>query len=289
MRSVSSDMTRILHLSDPHFGAVEPAIVAKFVALASAMKPDITVLSGDLTMRARPHELSAARAFVEQLPKPLLMIPGNHDVPLLNQPFDRFFRPFHRYHRTFERELEPELITGSAHVVGLNSARAFGPYFDWSEGRVSREQLARVENSFAKSPEGRLRILVTHHPLLELPTRRRAIIKPLKPLLETIEAAKVDLVMCGHFHLSQILLAGASDQWRAVISQAPTVTSTRLKGEPQGFHEFAIGPDRIEAIHHHYKDEAFVPARRFAFIRGEKGWNESPDQEIHSALPIGRS
>lgn len=279
-------MTRILHLSDPHFGAVEPAIVAKFVELANAMKPEITVLSGDLTMRARAHELDAARVFVDSLPRPLLMIPGNHDVPLLNQPFDRFFRPFHRYRRTFGRELEPELITDAAHVVSLNSARAFGPYFDWSEGRVSRAQLARVENSFAKSPAGRLRILVTHHPLLELPIHRRAIIKPLKPLFETIEAAKIDLVMCGHFHLSQILLAGATEQWRAVISQAPTVTSTRLKGEPQGFHEFAIGSNRIEATHHHYRDGAFVPARRCAFTRGEMGWDESSDQEIHSALPI---
>lgn len=278
-------MTRILHLSDPHFGAVEPAIVAKFVEFAHAMKPYITVVSGDLTMRARPHELTAARAFIDRLPKPLLMIPGNHDVPLLNQPIDRFFRPFHRYRQTFERELEPELITDAAHVVSLNSTRAFGPYFDWSEGRVSRAQLTRVENSFAKSPAGRLRILVTHHPLLEPQIHRRAIIKPLKPLLETLEAAKVDLVMCGHFHLSQILLAGATAQWRAVISQAPTVTSTRLKGEPQGFHEFTIGPGRIEAIHHHYVNGAFVPARRSAFTRSEMGWDESSDQEKHGALP----
>ena len=94
-------MMRILHLSDPHFGAADPLVASAFLAKAEKIAPDVTILSGDLTMRARWPELADAKAFVERLPRPRLVIPGNHDIPALNQPFDRFFAPFKRYRQTF--------------------------------------------------------------------------------------------------------------------------------------------------------------------------------------------
>lgn len=283
-------MTRILHLSDPHFGAADPAIATVFQERAAAMRPDLTLLSGDLTMRARRSELAAARSFVVGLPEPRLVIPGNHDIPLINHPFDRFFRSFRRYQESFGDELEPELVAAGVHVVSMNSSRAFGFHSDWSEGRVSKHQLARMLEQFQNGPGDHCRVLVLHHPLLALQIPGRAVVKPLKALLETMEAARVDLVLCGHFHRSQIRATGLSGNWKSIISQAPTVCSTRLQGEPQGFHEICVTAGRIEVVHHVYQQGAFAEAGSWAFTRGENGWSDAPvawmpDPTISAAAP----
>lgn len=271
-------MKRILHLSDPHFGAVDHDIAGKFLQQARALGPDLTLLSGDLTMRARRHELAGAKAFVDQLPRPCLLIPGNHDIPLLDHPVERFFSPFKRFRETFGNDLEPEFLAEGVHVVGLNSSRAFGLHADWSEGRLSKTQLAGIVRKFSDSPGDILRILLLHHPLLELQVEGRAVVKPLRKLMQAIESARIDLVMCGHFHRSQLHAAGLTQQWKAVISQAPTVCSTRLQGEPQGFHEFQVEQDRMEAIHHVFLEGRFVRAGSSTFWKTDAGWSDVPAQ-----------
>lgn len=270
-------MTRILHLSDPHFGAADLVAAETFLGQAAVLAPDLTILSGDLTMRVRRREITAAKAFVERLPRPHLVIPGNHDIPLLHHPIERFLHPFRRYQQAFGAELEPELITSGVHVVSLNSSRAFGLYADWSEGRLSKHQLIRMQEKFQQGPPDHFRVLVLHHPLLKLQIAGRAVVKPLKQLMQALETARVDLVMCGHFHRSQIHSAGLTNQWKTLISQAPTVCSTRLQGEPQGFHEFLLLPGRIETIHHAYRGKNFVAAGHSTFCRGSNGWSHAPD------------
>lgn len=266
-------MMKIIHLSDPHFGAMDPLVAEAFFRKVEAAEPDLVVLSGDLTMRARRRELKSARDFFDRLPSPKIVIPGNHDIPLINQPFDRFFRSFKRYQETFGEELEPELVCNGAHVVCLNSTRAFGFHADWSEGRLSRSQLAAIPRRFSAVPDSRLKILVLHHPLLELQIKGREVVKPLKALLAAIEEAKVDIVMCGHFHRSQIHATGITDAWRAVISQAPTVCSTRLQGEPQGFHEIHFSGQEMNIIHHVFQATDFSEAGFYRFGRGSEGWS----------------
>jgi hypothetical protein len=127
---------------------------------------------------------------------------------------------------------------------------------------------------FQNTPGDHLRILVLHHPLLELQIKGRAVVKPLEKVMFAIEQARVDLVMCGHFHRSQILAAGLTDQWRTIISQAPTVCSTRLQGEPQGFHEIVVTGKRIEVTHHIFQDATFVAAGSSVFGRKPTGWRD---------------
>jgi 3',5'-cyclic AMP phosphodiesterase CpdA len=272
-------VTRLLHLSDPHFGAVDVSIADRFLARAVELAPHLTILSGDLTMRARHRELADSKAFVDQLPVPHLVIPGNHDIPLLDLGLERFFNPFKRFRATFGADLEPELIIQDVHVVSLNSSRAYGLHADWSEGRLSKRQLADMVRKFTAGPTPHLRVLVLHHPLLELQVAGRAVVKPLRELLEALEAARVDLVMCGHFHRSQLHAVGLTDHWKALISQAPTVCSTRLQGEPQGFHEFHVSGDHIEVIHHIYQRGEFVPAESIGFERAENGWSSAPSKK----------
>jgi len=269
-------MTRILHLSDPHFGAANPTAAEAFLARAAGLEPDLTVLSGDLTMRARRSEMSAARDFVNRLPVPHFLIPGNHDIPAINHPLHRFFRPFERYGRYFGNDLEPDHIAGDIHLVSLNSTRAFGFHPDWSEGRLSSAQLARMRDRFVDAPPGPFRLLVLHHPLLAPPDQRRAVVKPLPALLHAIADACVDLVFCGHFHRSQLATAGLEGRWRCIVSQAPTVCSTRLQGEPQGFHTVDLEDETAVLTRHVFHQGSFTAHSRSRFRRDCAGWTQLP-------------
>jgi 3',5'-cyclic AMP phosphodiesterase CpdA len=267
-------MIRLLHLSDPHFGAADPVVAETFLKRAHELAPDLTLLSGDLTMRARRRELAAAREFVDGLPAPRLVIPGNHDIPGFNHPYDRFFRPFRRYRETFGHELEPEFRAPGLHVVSVNSTRAFGFHADWSEGRLSRKALDRAARRFA-TPGDDLRVLVLHHPLLAPAGHGRAVVDPLPELLDLIGRTRVDLVLCGHFHRSHLATVGADDSWHGVVSQAATVCSTRLQGEPQGFHEILATRERLDVVRHCYVAGRFVAESTLSFGRGGTGWRAS--------------
>jgi 3',5'-cyclic AMP phosphodiesterase CpdA len=264
-------MTCLLHLSDPHFGAADGTIACAFLDRAAELDPDVTVLSGDLTMRARRQELEDASSFVEQLPYPRLVIPGNHDIPALNQPFDRFFRPFRRYRQTFGHDLEPTLRTGGVEIVGLNSSRGIGPQWDWSKGLLSTRQLEDARSRFADPSPG-LRVLTLHHPLLAPPDHRRDVVKPMPPLLSLLAGSRVDLVLCGHFHQSRIGTAGDETTWTTIISQAPTVCSTRLQGEPPGFHTIHHEGDYLRLVLHRFDQTGFVERDRVEFYRANTGW-----------------
>jgi 3',5'-cyclic AMP phosphodiesterase CpdA len=268
-------MTRILHLSDPHFGAADAAVASSFLRRAADLEPDVSILSGDLTMRARWSELALARRFVERLPQPRLVIPGNHDIPALNQPFERFFAPFRRYRRVISEKLEPTFSAPRLHVVSVNSSKAFGFHADWSTGRLSREELRRLDGRLA-GPPGTFRVLVLHHPLLAPEVHGRAVVQPLDELLGLLRKHRVDLVLCGHFHQSHLATAGPS-----IVSQAATVCSTRLQGEPQGFHLIRMTGERVEIDRYVYGGGVFEVGSVFSFIRGGEGWvsEESPGRD----------
>jgi len=265
-------MIRLLHLSDPHFGAADPVVAAAFLEKAAELAPNLTLLSGDLTMRARRGELAAARNFVEALPSPKLVIPGNHDIPGLNQPIDRFFRPFRRFRENFGHELAPEYRADGIHVVSLNSTRAFGLHADWSEGKLRKSALRRMDLQFASDTPA-LRVLMLHHPLLAPDGHGRAVVDPLPELIEAISRSRVDLILCGHFHRSHLAIMDAGGTWQSIISQAATVCSTRLQGEPNGFHEIINSGERMELIRYRYLSGRFVPDAEFLFQRSDTGWS----------------
>jgi hypothetical protein len=80
-------MRTVAHLSDPYFGRLERATVQALIATVTKARPDIAVVSGDLTQRAKEREFQEARPFLEALPSPQIVVPGNHDVHCTNPSF----------------------------------------------------------------------------------------------------------------------------------------------------------------------------------------------------------
>ena len=224
-------MTRILHLSDPHFGTELPDVVNALRQLMHELTPEVLVLSGDITQRARPRQFRAARAFLDSLAVPqTLVIPGNHDIALFN-PFKRALVPYRDYRRILGAGLDPVIDEFDLLLIGVNTTRRYRHV----NGEISGQQIRTVSDRLRAATRSQLRIVVTHQPAWvmrqqDLHDRLRGNV----PALREWSKAGVDLILGGHIHLPYIAavhekLAGLERPlW---VVQAGTAVSSRLRLE----------------------------------------------------------
>lgn len=263
----------LLHYSDPHFGAYDRKIAEAALDTAHELAADHNVVSGDFSMRGRRREFRAAREWLDRFPKPPTIFPGNHDVPGLNQPLDRFFSPFRRYRKYLDPIEEPVLeLPAVGKIVTANSSTPFGWHKDWSLGFLGPLQALHIREEFENQIG--LRILGVHHPLLASEGKTRALIAPMPLVRGMIESAKVDLVLAGHFHQSRIGLFPMDQNgvYRTIVSQAPSICSTRLKGEPNGFHFLHLDPGRITIELYRWNGGKFARTSGESFEKATRGW-----------------
>lgn len=233
-------MARIAHLSDIHFGAHDPAIVAGTEAWLAEQRPDLVIISGDFTQRARTAQFRQASAYLARLREAghrLLVIPGNHDIPLYDVA-RRFAAPLRRYRRYIGQELCPWFENDEVAVLGLNTARSF----TFKDGRINAEQLGMLRSRFAGVPPHKTRILVTHHPLFAMPighgNELSEAVGRHEKAIEAVCEADVRIALAGHFHRTYAEAASrmVERSGAALVIQAGTATSTRLRNdEPQSF------------------------------------------------------
>jgi 3',5'-cyclic AMP phosphodiesterase CpdA len=238
-------MRTLVHLSDLHFGRVDPALLDPLRALVQRIAPDVLVVSGDLTQRAKSEQFEEARAFLDSLPGPQIIVPGNHDISLYNV-FRRFVRPLERYQRTITDDLDPIYVDDEIAVLGVNTARSL----TFKDGRVNQEQVAAIRARLSGLDPGITRIVVTHHPF-DLPDSfgEDDLVHRAPMAMQVFAECGVDLLMAGHLHASH---AGNTAgryriaEYAALVVQAGTATSTRGRGEVNSFNVVRIEPERVE-------------------------------------------
>ena len=238
-------MRTLVHLSDLHFGRVDQALLNPLRALVERIAADVVVISGDLTQRAKVEEFEAARAFLDSLPGPQIVVPGNHDISLYNV-FRRFAKPLSRYRRYITDDLAPVFIDDEIAVVGLNTARSL----TIKDGRVSHEQIATIRSRLAGLGPEITRIVVTHHPF-DLPDHfeKRDLVVRAPLAMEVFAETGVDILMAGHMHASHAGSTAARyqiDAYAALVIQAGTATSTRGRGEVNSFNVVRVDKHRVE-------------------------------------------
>lgn len=223
-------MIRVLQISDPHFGTEQPAVLEALLALIEAQQPEVILLSGDVTQRARRGQFDAARRFIERVPHPVLAVPGNHDIPLFNLPA-RFTNPYGNYRRVFGDELEPEYESDRLLVIGVNTTRASRH----KDGEVSADQVARVAERLRRARPEQLRIVMQHHPVRAVSeTDVSNLLIGREQAVPTWVDAGMDLLIGGHIHLPYVWpLQGQQGEAgrRAWTAQAGTALSDRVRGD----------------------------------------------------------
>ena len=271
-------MRTIVHLSDPHFGRLENDTVQALISAVAAAEPSIVVVSGDLTQRARKREFEEAREFLDALPSPQIVVPGNHDVPLYNV-YARARQPFTKYRHYIGDDLEPFYCDEEIAVLGINTARSF----TLKNGRINREQVARSCARLQECGAKVTKVVVTHHPF-DSPQKIGAtgLVGRARLAMAGFAASGVDLILSGHLHVSHT--APSETRYKiqghsALLIQAGTATSTRGRGEPNSFNIIQIDRPRISVRCMQWNREqgSFLAAVTSDFQQSQQGWSQVPD------------
>lgn len=238
-------MRTLVHLSDLHFGRVDPELLDPLRDLVHRIAPTVVVVSGDLTQRAKSEQFEEARAWLDTLPGPQIVVPGNHDISLYNV-FRRFALPLERYKRYITEDLDPVFIDDEIAVLGVNTARSL----TWKDGRVNKEQVEKIRATLAGLPKDVVRVVVTHHPF-DLPegAKEDDLVDRARMAMDVFAESGVDLLMAGHLHQSHAGNTQARykiSEYAALVVQAGTATSTRGRGEVNSFNVIRTEPQKIE-------------------------------------------
>ncbi|GAB6195613.1 metallophosphoesterase family protein [Lysobacter xanthus] len=238
-------MRTLVQISDLHFGRVDDALLAPLRAAIESVKPDVVVVSGDLTQRARGSQFRAARDYLATLPKPQIVVPGNHDVPLYDVA-RRFLSPLRRFQRYITDDEYPTYIDDEIAVVGVNTARSL----TFKGGRINTAQVREIERRFHGLPEHVTRVVVTHHPF-DVPAGgdEDDVLGRAPMAMAEFAKAEVDVFLSGHLHRSNIGTSASRYRiagFAALIVQAGTATSTREREETNAFNVLRIGATELQ-------------------------------------------
>jgi len=232
-------MAVLLHLSDTHFGTETPEVVTALLDLSARLRPEVAVLSGDVTQRARAGQFDTAHKFMRALTaQAKLVLPGNHDLPLFNL-WARWRTPYAGFERVFGSRRSLIVHTPEFLVLGVDTTRA--KYH--KTGEVSPAQVAEVAQHLRAAQPGQLKVVVTHQPMAVITQEdRKNLLRGHAHALQAWSDAGVDLLLGGHIHLPYAmpltLSLGMGDHpatpW---VVQAGTAVSKRLRGgSPNSVH-----------------------------------------------------
>ena len=265
-------MKTLAHISDLHFGRLDPKVLEPLRSKLHALAPNLLVVSGDLTQRARKSQFRDAREYLDTLPKPQLVVPGNHDIPLYNV-FKRFLAPLANYRRAMGDDLEPDYFDDEMAVVGVNTARSLV----FKGGRINEKQAEAVRAKLCGQPEGVTKVVVTHHPF-DVPKHsgeEDQIVGRARMALEKLAGCGADLLLSGHLHEGHVghtaeryRIAGVS----ALVVQAGTATSSRTRESPNSFNLLRVEDNHVEVVHYVWSGSAFEPQETQAFDHDLQGW-----------------
>ncbi|MEV4512382.1 metallophosphoesterase [Dactylosporangium sp. NPDC049525] len=259
---------RIAQLSDLHFGRDVRAVAQTLLADLRDVAPTLVAVCGDLTQTAREAEFRAARAFLDELPAPALVVPGNHDLPGWRV-WSRFGRPWRQWRRHLGTDPH-DVVThtaGGLVAVGVNTARRWGPHHDWSRGRIDARQVNATAAVFDAAPRDDLRVLIAHHPFLLTPSAQARGLVGRSDLALRHLRRRADLLLGGHIHLAY---SGVVDG--LVVAQSGTACSNRLKGEPNSYNLIEADGDQLTVSTRRWNGERFATHQRTGYTRAGHEW-----------------
>jgi 3',5'-cyclic AMP phosphodiesterase CpdA len=271
-------LTRVLHLSDLHYGAGDDKAIERGApVLIDRFQPELVIASGDLSHRGRPRQLADSARFLRGLGRPVLAVPGNHDIPYTLPA--RFTRSFDAFEGEWETT-EPTYSSPALHVIGLNSVR---PWRHQSGG-IRTHQLEHAEERLRAATANAYSIVVLHHHLIGAPWRSRK--KPVarrNHVLGSLVSAGADLILAGHIHQAAVserheFEISQGGERGVVISVAPGLGQPRPKrqGEARGLHLYEIEEKCLRIRTYIWRDTDWALTAERTFPRGRETLESEP-------------
>lgn len=266
-------MRCIAQISDLHFGTEDAKIAEGLRTDLQAQDPSLIAISGDLTQRARTKQFRAARAFLDSLPSPQIVVPGNHDVPLFDV-LRRFLSPLGRYKRWITPILNPCYEDAEIVVAGINTARSL----TWKSGRVSGEQVELIRRQMCPSGGDRFKIVMTHHPFIPPPgdpVHAIDLVGRAALALPVIDEGGVDLLIAGHLHhgySGDVRTYYPATSRSIIVVQAGTAISRRIRSEPNGYNILRLDRTTIDIEVRAWNGSAFVKEKQAVYRLKDKEW-----------------
>jgi 3',5'-cyclic AMP phosphodiesterase CpdA len=264
-------MRRIAHISDLHFGTEDPPVAAGLLVDLAEHRPHVVAVSGDLTQRALDSQFASAKAYLDQMPFPKIVVPGNHDQPLYNLAH-RLLWPLHRYKKWITPDLRPVLQDEELTVVGINTARRD----THKSGRVSMEQIHWLRETLCAAPREHFRVLVAHHPVIPPQHNpQETVVARAKLMLQTLDGCGCSLILAGHLHKAY---SGDARPYHVEIKrsilvfQAGTAISHRRRDEANAYNLITIDGDRLQLEVRAWDGAQFTTLSQREYEQKEHGW-----------------
>lgn len=274
-------MRRIAHISDLHFGADDPPVAAGLLRDLESVAPHVVVVTGDLTQRARAGQFRAARAFLDSINSPQVVVPGNHDIPLYNIAA-RFGWPLAGYQRWITADMRPTFADHELAVAGVNTARSNS----WKDGRISITDIEWVRGYFAARPEGVTMVLAAHHPFIP-PTNdpTAALVGRAKAALAMLASCGCHLVLAGHLHQAyagDVRPHHVEIDRSILVVQAGTAISHRRRDEANAYNLLTIneGGRRLAIDVRTWRGHDFHSSGVTEYVNAGDGWQLAADRGV---------
>ncbi|WP_026941782.1 metallophosphoesterase family protein [Hellea balneolensis] len=236
-------MTSIIQFADIHFGVEDKDAMAALAAMVKLLKPDVTVICGDITQNGKKDEFYAARDWIRTLPGPKVITPGNHDTPMFGL-LQRVFDPFGRYNRIIAPLTEPHYTDQYVSIMPLNTSRGWQAKTDWSLGVVDMAELSGVTRDLKAVSSSTVKMIAVHHPLiypssspLQKETENGA------DALKHLSEENIDAVLSGHVH-APFMLERQPDETE-IMSIGSGTLSVRRRDKPASFNHLSIDGETL--------------------------------------------
>lgn len=253
-------MKTLIHISDLHFGKIDISRVQPLLNVINKINPDMVVISGDLTQRAKESEFQDAKKFIEDLKRPVFIVPGNHDISLYN-PFIRFFTPFKNFKKYISKDLSPLYVDKEIALIGINSVNRF----NITAGRIKKRHIREITSHIKGLHPDIIKIAVCHHPF-DVPPKDdvrhyiHKVVARSKMAVRSLSKHNVDIFLSGHLHVHYITdttIRYKIKDYKGLLIQAGTAISNRRRGEPVSFNVLII--DGNQLVIDHYSGNAIDP------------------------------
>jgi 3',5'-cyclic AMP phosphodiesterase CpdA len=239
--------TILFHASDLHFGQEDREALAWFLAEVERERPAAVLCTGDLTMRGSAREYALAKHWLGQLPVPLVLVAGNHDVPYYHHMVRRMTRPYQRY-RDLEAAVAPRLDLPDVAVVPLKTIARAQLRLNWAKGRVSNGDLDLALRGLGIEADKALKLVVCHHPLVDSGTKSSGSTRGGRRALAALARAGADAVLSGHVHDAFDLALDAEGRTVRLIGAG--TLSHRLRATPPGYNRLEWTAEAGLTVHH---------------------------------------